>query len=98
MTSRSELARQAKAIVALVFRNGPIENLHAGEPCPTCHDNPAYCRISDAEMKLILKTMVNRVYSLLWLKENKSEGYEAFVKIGELFASSWDEPTLTTEF
>ena len=27
-----DLAMEAKAIVALAFRNGPIENLHAGKP------------------------------------------------------------------
>jgi hypothetical protein len=27
------LAREAKAIVVLAFRNGPIEDLHAGKPC-----------------------------------------------------------------
>ena len=26
-------ADQAKAIVALAFRNGPIEDVHAGIPC-----------------------------------------------------------------
>jgi len=31
---RRQLAREAKAIVALAFRNGPIESLHAGTPCP----------------------------------------------------------------
>lgn len=27
-----QLAREAKAIVALAFRNGPIEDIHAGRP------------------------------------------------------------------
>jgi hypothetical protein len=29
-----ELAAEAKNIVALAFRNGPIENVHAGKECP----------------------------------------------------------------
>jgi len=29
-----ELARESKALVALAFRNGPIEDMHAGETCP----------------------------------------------------------------
>ena len=33
---RRQLAREAKAIVALALRNGPIEDIHAGRPCPTC--------------------------------------------------------------
>src|SRR5689334_17466824 len=32
-----ELVREAKAIVALAFRNGPIEDVHSGKDCPTCH-------------------------------------------------------------
>jgi len=35
-SNRQAIAREAKAIVALAFRNGPIEDLHAGPPCPTC--------------------------------------------------------------
>ena len=63
-----ELARETKAIVALAFRNGPIEDVHAGQLCPTCTGKPGYSRVSDAEMKLIVKNAVNRVYVLLWLK------------------------------
>jgi hypothetical protein len=33
------VAREAKAIVALAFRNGPIEDVHAGKACPTCFGN-----------------------------------------------------------
>ena len=35
-TDKKRLAREAKAIVALAFRNGPIEKIHAGKECPTC--------------------------------------------------------------
>jgi hypothetical protein len=35
------LALEAKMIVALAFRNGPIEALHAGKPCPTCSADSA---------------------------------------------------------
>lgn len=42
-----ELATEAKAIVALAFRNGPTEDVHAGKPCPTCSRDASYSRISD---------------------------------------------------
>jgi hypothetical protein len=32
---QSGVAREAKALVALAFRNGPIENIHAGKDYPT---------------------------------------------------------------
>jgi hypothetical protein len=35
MTLDPELAVEAKALVALAFRNGPIEDVHAGKECPT---------------------------------------------------------------
>jgi hypothetical protein len=50
-----ELAKEAKAIVALAFRNGPIENLHAGKQCPTCGSKVGYSKITDDEMKAITK-------------------------------------------
>ena len=36
------LALEAKMIVALAFRNGPIEGLHTGKVCPTCSADSAY--------------------------------------------------------
>jgi hypothetical protein len=35
----SGVAKEAKALVALALRNGPIEDIHAGKLCPTCHGN-----------------------------------------------------------
>ena len=40
MTLVPEIAAEAKALVALAFRNGPIEDLHAGKLCPTCCRRP----------------------------------------------------------
>jgi hypothetical protein len=78
-----DLAREAKAIVALAFRNGPIETLHAGIPCPACQDRPGTSRISDGEMKLIMKDAVNRLYALLQLKANDPARYARELAFGE---------------
>jgi hypothetical protein len=48
-----DLAEEAKALVALAFRNGPIEDLHAGKPCTVCTDRSEVSHISDDEMKLL---------------------------------------------
>lgn len=90
-----QLAREAKAIVALSFRNGPIEDIHAGKPCPTCADDAAYSRISDDEMKIIMKNAVNHVYLMLALKKNNPAGYEAMLAMGDLYTGRWDEPDPT---
>ena len=42
MTLDPDLAVEAKALVALAFRNGPIEDLHAGRPCPACSGKPRF--------------------------------------------------------
>jgi hypothetical protein len=54
----SRLARETKAIVALAFRNGPIEDIHAGKLCPTCAGKPEYMHITQNEMKRIMQTAV----------------------------------------
>jgi hypothetical protein len=89
-----ELAEEAKAIVVLAFRNGPIEDLHAGKTCPTCSRDSTYSRISDTEMKQIMKNAVDRVYSMLWMKQNKPIAYAAYLEFGCRNAKSWDDPVL----
>src|ERR1022692_5191711 len=77
MTLDPELAAEAKSIVALAFRNGPIEDVHAGKECPNCAGKVEYSHITQDEMKNIMKRAVDTVYKLLWLKQNDAEKYEA---------------------
>jgi len=86
------LALEAKMVVALAFRNGPIEALHSGKPCPTCSADSAYSRIPDEEMKAIMKAAVNTVYSLLWKKENDGEAYAKSLLLGARYTERWDDP------
>ena len=86
------LSLEAKVIVALAFRNGPIEDLHAGRICPTCSADSSYSHISDEEMKKIMKAAVNKVYSLLWQRENDSEAYARSLALGKRYSSRWDDP------
>lgn len=87
-----ELAREAKAIVAIAFRNGPIEDIHSGKACPACTGKAGYSRITDDEMKGIMKNAVNRVYSLLKLKAGDPAGYERQIAFGARNTPSWDDP------
>jgi hypothetical protein len=91
-SNRRGIAREAKAIVALAFRNGPIEDLHAGRPCPTCTGCEGYSRITDDEMKLIMKHAVDHVYYLLLLREEDPFEYESKISFGERYTAKWDEP------
>lgn len=93
-----DLAREAKAIAALVFRNGPLENLHAGKHCPECHGASEYSRITDEEMQVVIRAIVDRIYSLMWLKKKKPEVFTAFINLGSAYAFSWNEPDFTSQF
>ncbi len=88
----TRLAAEAKAIVAVAFRNGPIEDVHAGQACPVCQGMSEYSHITDAEMKTIMQSAVNKVYRLLWNLEHDFKAYQAAVDLGNRFTSRWDDP------
>jgi hypothetical protein len=89
-----ELVKEAKAIVALAFRNGPIENLHAGRQCPTCSCESGYSKITDAEMKTIMKNAVDHVYKFSVIKKSDPLRYKEIVDYGNDVASAWDDPVM----
>jgi hypothetical protein len=93
----SAVAREAKAIVALAFRNGPIEDVHAGKVCPTCDGNLEYSHITQEEMRSIMKSAVDHIYTYLLLKENDRASYDALLSFGEKHTRTWDEPSLTKD-
>lgn len=88
----AELAREAKAFVALAFRNGPIEDIHAGSVCAACYGKTGVSRISDPEMKAIMKNAVNRIYELLRLRASDLDGYEKQIAFGARYTARWDDP------
>lgn len=94
VTFDKELIREAKAIVALAFRNGPIEDIHAGVPCPTCSGEAGFSRITDAEMKMIMKNAVSKVFRLLWQRDHDPEAFQRQISNCEVYTSRWDDPDL----
>ena len=91
---RQQIAREAKAIVALAIRNGPIEQIHAGKLCPTCTGQSGFSRITDDEIKLIMKNAVDHVYALLVLKAEQPCEYESKIQFGQRYTTKWDEPEM----
>jgi hypothetical protein len=82
MNSKDKISKrnalEAKAFVLMAFRDGPIENIHAGATsCSTCGANDS--RISDPEMREIMKFAVDRVATLTMLRENNVDQYEKLV-------------------
>ncbi len=92
MTLDPELASEAKALVALAFRNGPIEGLHAGRTCPACSGREEVSRISDEEMKHLMKSAVNALYRLLWQREHDLAHYHRNLELGRRYTLRWDDP------
>ena len=90
-------AEEAKALVVLAFRNGPIETIHAGRRCPTCDSAPGYSRITDAEMKIIMKAAVDKLYTLLRIKAEDPTRYDRQIKFGMQYAARWDAPDYSPE-
>jgi hypothetical protein len=91
-TLDTELVREAKAFVALAFRNGPIEDVHAGRVCPLCTGSSEYSRITDEEMKAMMKSAVNAVYKLLLNRDNDADAYRRSIEYGIRLTSRWDDP------
>lgn len=94
MTLDPELASEVKALVALAFRNGAIEDMHAGRPCAVCHGNPEISHISDEEMKAIMKSAVSSLYRLLWQRNSDPVAYKENLALGRRHTLHWDDPEL----
>ena len=94
ITLDPELVTEAKALVALAFRNGPIETLHAGKLCPTCSGSTEISHITDEQMKHLMKSAVNALYRLLWLREHDPRSYDEQLALGRRYTLHWDDPEL----
>jgi hypothetical protein len=70
---------EANAIVAFAFRNGQLENLHAGEYSADLIENPNLSRITDAEMKQLMLFACEAVEKALRLRDENPEAYSRFI-------------------
>ena len=66
-------------MVAWAFRNGLLEDLHAGKYSPALKD-PAVSRITDDEMKELMLHACRQMAQLLELKESNPDEYELQIK------------------
>ena len=92
-----DLERQAKAIVLIAFRNGPLEDLHAGMSCSHCSEKQDFSKISDPEMRMLMKTAVNRVFTVLKLRDEQPDTFEGLLRMGDLFTKDWDPAEFTAK-
>jgi hypothetical protein len=70
---------EANALTAFAFRNGFIEELHAGKPSPVLQQ-PGYSRISDDEMRRLMIEASEKLSQMLKLKSNDPARYDDFVR------------------
>lgn len=105
-------AALAKSIVALCVRNTFLEDLHSGTtPSSKTGDYSdvqvvtpfgeipwrKLSRISDLEMKQLMKEIVDKVFTFLRRQEDPAF-LAAFLRLGELYAGRWDEPQVVEGF
>jgi hypothetical protein len=87
---------EANAIVAFAFRNGPLEDLHAGAGSELLK-NKALSRITDQEMKELMLFACEHVERLLRLKESDPQEYDLFVKSYNFrYCRTWERYQLDT--
>jgi hypothetical protein len=102
----------AKSIAVLCVRNTFLEDLHSGTtPSSKTGDYSDVkvvtpygeipwrnlSRMSDEEMKRLMKEIVNNLYSFL-CRQDDPAFIEAFVRLGSMYAARWDEPELVEGF
>ncbi len=80
---------EANALTAYAFRNGFIEDLHAGKVSPLLQQ-PDLSRITDDEMRRLMIEASEKLAQLLQLKSTEPEKYDAFVRqYNEWYCRSW---------
>ena len=80
------ISYMAKAITVEAFRNGPVEDMHAEG------------KLSDEDMKILNKYMVNKIARLMYLYETGDfTAMEILLSWAAACASEWDEPEIDME-
>jgi hypothetical protein len=73
------LRDEANALTAFAFRNGFLEDLHAGKTSPGLNQ-PGYSRISDNEMKRLMIEASEKLEQMLRMKREEPAKYEQFIR------------------
>ena len=83
------LRDEANALTAFAFRNGFIEELHAGKYSQLLEE-PGYSRITDSEMRRLMIEASAKLAEMLKLKESDPAKYAAAIrKYHEHYCRPW---------
>lgn len=85
--------QEANALTAIAFRNGYLEDLHAGVPTPLL-DDPDNLRITNTEMKRLMVESSRKLYEMLCKREDDPERYAAEIAyVHRRLTHRWDQST-----
>ncbi|MGH7991170.1 MAG: hypothetical protein ACREDS_13395 [Limisphaerales bacterium] len=80
---------EANALTAFAFRNGFLEDLHAGKPLPSGQQS-GFSRISDDEMRRLMIEASEKLAGLLKMKQQEPQKYDAFIRrYNKIYCHSW---------
>ena len=101
-------AELSKTLTAMCVRNAEIENIHAGERLVTKtgdysdvkvidaegneHPWPAVSHISDDEMQILMKGIVNRLYT--FMMQGDDPRFDKNMNYHKRFTRTWDDPVI----
>jgi len=85
------IREESNALTCCAFRNGYIEDLHAGKYSELL-ENPRLSRITDTEMKKLMIGASAKLAELLQMKETDPEEYWKLVKyFNETYCERWEK-------
>jgi hypothetical protein len=81
---------EANALTAYAFRNGFLEDLHAGKSS-LLTDDLSLSRITNSEMKKLMIEASEKLAEILKLREINPESYKAFVQgYAYMYCQEWN--------
>ena len=85
------IREEANAITCCAFRNGFLEDLHAGKHSKLL-EKPGLSRITDAEMKKLMIESSNAMATLLQMKETDPDRYWHLVeRFNQTYCKKWEK-------
>lgn len=88
-TKRFTIRDEANALTAFAFRNGFIEELHAGKWSPLL-EHPEFSRITNDEIRRLMIEASERLAQQLLLKQNDPVKYDAEIRrYHEMYCWRW---------
>lgn len=91
MERRWTIREEANALTCCAFRNGYLEDLHAGKYSELL-EQPRLSRITDTEMKKLMIGASSKLAELLEMKEKDPEHYQKLLNhFLETFCLNWEK-------